>query len=439
MNYLIPFLVALYIGSSLYGLMTKARPWKNPIEVCASFLMGIGLCSYLAFLQIVVVGRYDAGILIGITCVVMGLLFVSQRFIKVTNSLEAPSYMSHWPVLAALIVFGLGILLMLAVSNPYGDWDSWSLWNYRSYALAVSLEHWKDAYMYSIQAKHPWLFSHWTLFTWTWAGEITPVTSGINSILFSLILPILVIGGLCEWGVPVWKSFLAGAWLLSIPFYYYHGVSQYADLLMACLVTLNMIICMRLMNNSQRPISQTHVLGVTLGMMLLIKDEGLINIFIFLGILVHHFWKKPFDWKILLWPSIVLAAPALILMKMWMFPAPAGVNQVDFRHILDYERWLFIILYFKKALYSAVYGGIYIVPLFVLCRIWGGVDRISKTVLWYLIGFIIGFFVLYSLVKSNLPWRLWSTAYRIEYQLMPLSIMLLFNLFFKRNGQKGKL
>jgi len=426
----LPFLIALWLGRTIFGLIMRRSPWPDPIDICASYLIGIGVCSCLAFIQILCWHHYEPSILNGLTIFSILSLALINRNIQFHHINSPPKYDLHWPIMASLLIIAGVTLAFFVFNNPYGDWDAWSLWNFRASFLAASGEHWKDLYTHSIQAKHPWLFPYWILFTWSWGGGITTATPCLNTFFLSLILPVLVICGLREWKVPFSLALLAGAWFISMPYFYYHGASQYPDIMITCFLTIGMIFIMRVINNTENGPSFFYLLGLLMGFMLLTKDEGLIIYMLLLLTLCLSASGKTIYWKRLFLP-LAFILPFWIAQKIWMIPAPAGENQIYFGHLVNRYRYVYIVKYYLHMLFNKKMGNLFFIPLMFFVSLFGKNLRNSypKALIIFLAGFIIFFFLLYILVKENLPWRLWTTVYRLEYQIMPLSVMLLFNLF----------
>src|ERR1041385_1566393 len=99
MNNAIPFFIALYIGVGFYKLITRRRPWMDPVDLCASFLIGVGVCGYLTFLQIIIFGEHNPIILIGMTLLLMLFVFIQGKIYPVEDFKEKACYISHWPII----------------------------------------------------------------------------------------------------------------------------------------------------------------------------------------------------------------------------------------------------------------------------------------------------------------------------------------------------
>jgi hypothetical protein len=235
-----------------------------------------------------------------------------------------------------------------------------------------------------------------------------------------------------EWTQRSWGSLLAGVFLCSIPYFLMHSVSQYSDIVMAFFLLASVLMMMCFMKDPRR--SQAVWVGLLLGLMSFTKDEGILASWILLFLITVYLNRSGF--RRLAWPlfgTYLLIACATVMVKIWTLTAARGVNQIDLLHFFQWPRWIFILRYFLKVFMKISYGGIFIIPIMMmLWRSHNIFDRYAKLIVWFLIIFISTFFLLYVVVKNDLGWRLWTTSYRLIYQILPLSVFLLFYCVFKK-------
>ncbi len=433
---IIPFIVAFLTGILIYRVIHRRYPWSEPLDIIVSFWLGIGACALITFYTIALFNGFNPVI---IQCVLMVLLIAlcfSCRFRSLmpdamVNRLD---YALLWVKFAPVVLIAGVLLSGLAYNNPFGDWDAWSFWNFRARFLVNAGDTWRDIYAYGIQAKHPWLLPHWTVFGWAMLGAESNAFPCLSAQLFTLVVIATVFFAVFALVGQIGASLLASVWLLSIPYFMIHGISQYADILMAGLIAINMMLLLRLRNAVS--IQQAITLGLMLGIMCFTKDEGLVAaviMFFLIGHLLPSFSKnKQFYVPCLL--SIGAIGVGVVFQKVWMWPAPQGVNSIDWGHLLDMGRWVFILKYFVKVFTHYLYGGVVLIPILLLVMsIYRRWDEASAVMVKFLLIFISVFYLLYVLVRQDLEWRLWTTAYRLTFQLLPLSIIVLFyRIFAKR-------
>ncbi len=435
MSELIPFIVALMMGLIIYRLIHRQYPWHEPLDVLVSLWLGTGVCSLIVFYSILFLGGFNPFVIQLSVCAVILLLCFSCRLrpLLPTRLINTGS-LGVWIKLMPLMLLAVILLSGLSYYNLFGDWDAWSFWNFRARFLVEAGQYWQDIYAYGIQAKHPWLLPHWTVFGWVMTGAQSAEFPCFSAQVFTLMTIASVFFAVLSLVGQLSVALLAALWLVSIPYFMIHGISQYADILMAGLIVINMMLLVRL--KAQPSSAQAITLGMMLGIMCFTKDEGMVSAVIMVFLIGHvltgwhrkgHFYK-PFVL------SLLVIVVGVLLQKYWMWPAPQGVNAISWGHFFDYQRWYFILAYFLKVYTHYLYGGIILIPILLaltaVSRRW---DAASGLMVRFLLVFISVFYLLYVLVRQDLEWRLWTTSYRLTFQLLPLGIVLLFyRLFAKR-------
>jgi hypothetical protein len=431
MKLLIPFFAALLTGSLIFGGIYKREAWKDMLAVLVSFWLGMFACVLIVLVSILLTGHFESShvVLLSLTFMILSCVWCFYRqgtpFLPYQQLAGQP-----WFKFILVMVMACFLMRILSIHWLYGDWDAWSLWNYRARYLVLGGTHWKDIFTYGMQGKHPWFLPCWIVFGWSWVGGQSYAFALFSAHVFTLLALGTVFVAILNLTTNENVSFLATVWLLSIFYFFTHSFSQYADVLTASLIVLNMILLFRLFDRKTG--LDASVLGVMLGLMSFTKDEGILSALLIVILSISFFYKHKALFRPFLFGLGISLIPT-IMVKYWMYPAPAGVNQVCFSHILEWKRWDDIIQYFFVMLAKPVFGGVLIIPFFVWAsRHFNPLNEKDRVMAGFLTIFVAVFFILYLLVVDHLDWRLSRTGERLVYLIMPLGIVFLFSRLFPK-------
>jgi len=429
MDLLIPFLIAFLAGALIFGAIYKKAPWNDPLSILVAFWLGLAACTFAAFFSILTIDRYDPlhVIMATIVLLILSCLLCYFRQARPFLCFEGTGG-ALWFKFSLVILLAWMLTNGLSHHNFYGDWDAWSLWNYRARFLVLSESHWRDIFTYNTQGKNPCFLPYWTVFGWTWLGAQSYAFTFFSAQILGLTVLATVFFSILYLTKNEDASFLGTIWLASIPYFLAHSISQYADVLTASLIVLNMMLLFRLVRQKTR--GHALILGLMLGIMSFCKEEGIISALLMVIFLVLLLRKNK-DLYIPFWLGLIVTLIPTILVKWWMHTAPAGVNTLYFPYIVEWKRWAYIVQYFLYVLFKAFHGGIWIIPLaLMVSRLFKPSDVQDRLMSAFLMIFMAIFFFLYVLVSGNLPWRLLATSERLVYQILPLSIVFLFYRLF---------
>jgi len=404
MDLLIPFFIALFAGSLIFGAVYQKAPWKDALSILVAFWLGMAGCTFVVFYSILITGRYEPLNVIVTTYIflILSCLLCFYRQGKPFLCFEGTGG-AYWFKFFLVILIAWMLTNGLSHHNFYGDWDAWSLWNYRARYLVLSESHWRDIFTYNTQGKNPCFLPYWIVFGWTWIGAQSYAFTFFTAQLLGLIVLATVFFSILNLTKNEDASFLGAIWLASIPYFLTHSISQYADVLTASLIVLNMMLLFRLYR--QRTRADAFILGLMLGIMSFCKEEGIISAFFMIFFLILLLRKNlefyfPFCW------GLILTLIPTILVKWWMHTAPAGVNTLYFPYFVEWMRWAYIFQYFLYVLFKAFHGGIWIIPLALLVsRLFKPADVQDRLMTAFLMMFIAVFFLLYVLVSCPLSFK----------------------------------
>ena len=429
MNLIIPFLLALWTGGLIFGAIYKNEPWKDALGILVSFWLGLAGCAMAVFYGILITGHYDPlNVLIStfmfmIFCCLLCYFRRGKHFLCYQGLGAAP-----WLQLTIVVLLAVVLMKGLSYHKLYGNWDAWSFWNFRARYLVLAGSHWRDVFTYEAEVKHPWLLPLWTVFGWTWLGKESYAFPFLSAQIFCLIVLATVFFSILDLTKSKNASFLATLWLASIPYFLIHSISQYPAVIMASLIVLNMMLLFRLYRRKTRADAVTF--GIMLGVMSFTKDEG-IGSALFITVFAILLLRKCKDLCFPFFMGLGLTLVPTVLVKYLMYPAPNGVSTVYFPYILEWKRWVDIIQYFMAMFIKPVYGGIWIIPLFLLgsmlLKPW---DEKDRAMAGFLAMFGALYLLLYFLIVNYLDWRLLVSGDRMMYQILPLAIVFLFYRLF---------
>ncbi len=429
MNRMIPFLIALWTGGLIFGAIYKNAPWKDALGILVSFWLGLAGCAMVVFYSILITGRYEP-LNVVITTFIFMIFCCLLCYYRQGKPFLCFQGLGLAPWFKFFLVVLIGGVLMKGLSSHqfYGEWDAWSFWNFRARYLVLAGSHWKDVYTYGLHAKHPWLLSYWIVFGWAWLGEQSYAFPFISAQIFGLIVLATVFFSILNLTKNENASFLGTIWLASVPLFLKISIFQYAEVLIAPLIVLNIMLLLRLCRQKTR--ADAVILGIMLGVLSFSKDEGIASALLIIVLFAFLFRKS----KNLYFPfclGLGLTLVPTLLTKGWMYPAPSCENTLYFPHIVEWKRWVYIVEYFMNVLSTPAYGGVWIIPFALLVsRLLKPLNEKDRIMAGFLMMYIVLFFFLYVCVFNFLHWRLLATAERLVYQILPLGIVFLFYRLF---------
>jgi len=424
---IISLLIAFVIGALIFGAIYQKDAWGNALGVLVSFWLGVASCALIVFYSVWISGGYDPLNIINTTFIVL-ICCILLCYFRQGNPFLCVQGLK-FSFLFVLVIF-IGWILMNGLShhNFYGDWDAWSFWNYRSRYLVSAGYHWKDIFTYDAQAKHPWLLSYWIVFGWSWLGEQSYAYTFLSAQFFGLMVLATVFISIWYLTTNEFIAFVATLWLASMPYFLLHSISQYADVITASLILLNLVLLFHLYQRKVK--SDALLLGLMLGIMAFSKDEGILSALLIIVLLIPWLRKSKDFYAPCCWGLLLTIFPTIVV-KCWMLPAPSGVNTINLSNIGDWHRALYIIQYFLFVLRKPFYGGALIIPFGILISfLFRKSDKQDVIMAWFLMIFIAVFLFLYLVVSGNLPWRLLATGERLVYQILPVMMVFLFYRLF---------
>ncbi len=328
-----PLLLAIFIPA-VPGLLIASWFMRNDLELCffdrlcAGLVLGLGLASFLLFLNGV------AGLAFSLPLVVGLLFIISVLFALLLRRTGAPVFsggegtiLSRYRgallllagIIAAYIALKFYFVLSESLIRPVFSWDTWFNWSagakffYYEGGLALdpSNEHFFGT-GYREFLGHPLNVPLLQVWCAMWLGEFHEVYVTVPSAVYFIVLVSLFYLALKKESGPlyglIWAFMLAGSGLLT-----YHAIDAYADLPVATYFTGSFVFFHRYLR--KRDLGMLVLAGLFLGMAAFTKNEGVI-FFIAVGISLLLYLRsegrgyRPFLYLVV--PFAAIAAPWII-------------------------------------------------------------------------------------------------------------------------------
>lgn len=388
--------------------------------------LGSGISAQIVFYSLLMMGRIDSVfiIVIHLLCLCV-LFFILHRYASRNSPILSFSFQSISVVLGILSLAVL-VSTTIALTRPWGDWDGWSYWNYQSNFLFRSGHHWYLVFENNIQAAHhPWMLPLLIIWGWGFYGSersIVPMSIGI---IFTVSTIGLLIGALKKHISFFWSA-IGGIFLTSIPFYLYHGTSQYADIEAAYFILLSSVLALDLLKSPT--VNIAALTGLCLGLTASVKDNSIVAALLLLFLIIVRLYKSGLQVYIkpLIWGFITVGI-SVILMESFVFYADNSSYGVFLPGLWNVHKWILIGRYLLRALMHFDWGGAWLLALVVLVA---HRARWRKEGMGFLVQFIIFYIILYLFIFAvsslRLEWLLNVSFDRMLYLLLPAVIFVMF-------------
>ena len=414
--------------------------------------MGIGISSSVYFVLLVAVGpskAYVAAELLLLVAAGAACWMKRDRFVF-SNQHALPRGW-FWLLLVAFagaLVMAVPAFIDTSLTNPYGGWDAWALWNLRAKFLAQPDASWKNAFSPLLNqlagggATHPdypLLLSGFIARCWNLTGSPGDVAAPIaTGALFALATVGLTVSALVI--LRSWTAGMAGglvllgtsAFLLETPW-------QYADVPLG-FYYLAFFVTLLLSDAEDRERSRTLVLaGLAMGFAAWTKNEGLMFVLLAaVGCAIYVLRSRklaPFGMLALLVSGI--AAPLTLALWFKFFLAPPTGTYAHLalgavvHQLVQPSRYLEIAKTFWDETIALGNGGIAhpAISLTVLAGCLGLARDLRRrpTVIaafGILAAVAAAYFFVYVITPLDLTWHLGTSLGRLYVQLWPSFVFL---------------
>jgi hypothetical protein len=439
----IPALLVVFLLVSVGYATVRRVLWPRTVLAPMALVMGTGvgagLFSLLCLLSLFLFG----GVLPWVLLYSSILLALAVVFICVRGGIPATSLGDKTDLALFTLLLVLTALFSAYIHSnfPNGDWDAWSLWNFRASAIFRS-EHgaWMNIFHNDVQGKHPWLLPLTVVWGWCLLGGEAYLFPILVAVLFTLATVGLLVWGLRQYVDRV-PAVLAGFYYVTLPFVLWHSASQYADVLTGYFF-LAVILCLGKVIQDGEAV-YNRLFGVFMALLASSKDEGiLLAAILFVLLLISSKHRKILNrdfWIFFLafvWGTVVCE----ILMRTMVVKAPfisSVYYGTSLAQVFDLSRWQLVLAYFGvEGVLNRLWGALwllFIAAMFAWPR--RKRDAIEKIILRTVSAFCFFFFFLYLVTSTDLLWRLSVTMNRLLYQIVPVMTFYIFYRIFRRPGK----
>jgi hypothetical protein len=314
-------------------------------------------------------------------------------------------------------------LLFTAATAPYGQWDATAVWNLKARFIYESpsdpLSKIIDPALWDTQPDYPLLLPVLVARGWQYAGRDSVVVPVGLGILFTASTVLILVAGVRS-ATNATQSYVAGCLLLATPFFIRHGVSQYADVVISCFMTIAVVLlCV-----SDAPL---FLAGLAAGLAGSTKNEGLLFVLIFVGAVVAS--RRSIRDAGRTFAGAAAGVVVLGVFKYLYSPANPIVHGITtetiWQRVLARDYHVHILKAFAQHLHA--FGDWWIAP-FVLVVVHVIVAKRSGPTPWLtaalpLAGMLVGYYAVYLLTPYDLDWHIGTSMNRLLLQLWPMFLL----------------
>jgi hypothetical protein len=412
--------------------------------------VGLGICSFVFFIWLLVVGPSISGLIIFeialLICLIGVFIYKTKRRKTEVDCRSLTEQTAH-PIFSVsfyiVLIFSIASFVFISLKNPHGRWDAWAIWNMRARFLFRGGSHWKDGFsplLYWSHPDYPLLIPGTVARCWKIIGKETLIVPALVSMFFTFAMAGLLFSALFIVRGKT-QGFLAGMVLLGTPFFIEHGASQYADVPLGFFFLATLVLFSlheRLSENSQNLL---FLAGMTTGMSLWTKNEG----FLFLMAIIisriiavvpakgpKTYFKEMFSFAMGVLPILGIT---LYLKTQLGTPNDLLSSQgyrAIFEKLTDFSRYLLVGKTFITRIFLSGGWIMSITFLLIIYILLLGIkveEKQKKAVMTTFIALglmLAGYFLVYIITPRDIHWQLLHALGRLLLQLCPSLIFIFF-------------
>ena len=276
---LIPLLISLDLGFlAIERIFPKGRLPGTIFLIFLSAGLGLGLSSELIFYSMVILDKFDRLAALGVHAVVLGAffnrhLYSQKRPLNALTSRIAPVPGTDGAAVALIFLLTIP-LFVYAQFYPFGGWDAWQVWNFKSKFIFLAGDQWKNMLtpdLWRTSPHYPLLLPLINVWGWALLKTPLPLIGLLTAVLFTFLTSGVLFGGLKELTGKLY-SLLPALVLLTLPFYLKLSSSQYCDIVTAFYL-LSGVIALTL-SHTHGSAGWAFLAGMFLGLLGFTKNEG---------------------------------------------------------------------------------------------------------------------------------------------------------------------
>ena len=441
-----PMILGTVVSAWILGSLIVALPWPRavrsdlPLILSLGLFVGFGVTSTLFFLASLV--SFQPAVISGAFELTFAAILVwrlkfrrSPAGLPPTSPNGRISWL-HWALATALVqmaVVAAVVAWRAYLTEPYGGWDGWAIWNMHARFMLRAGPSWPDLLaappLNWTHPDYPRLVAASVARLWSWAGTETPAAAGLVSVAFAIALVgVLVAFVVRQRGRT--PALLGGLLLLGTPFFVTFSSNEHADLpLAAGMLAAVVLVILAGENAASRGL--WLLAGAVTALTAWTKNEGLLFAVVLAALVVGRGWRSGAPrhamfflaglalgllpvgvFKLLLAPANdLMAAPLGPRLAQLVDPARHKLILASlWRDLGGFGEWRVLpylamaVPYFSWRIRRPLVGSERAIPL--------------------LIGLMLaGFYGVYLLSPQDLTWHLDTSLVRLLLQLWPLVLL----------------
>ena len=435
MSAFLPFFISFLIGFLLINfLVGKKAPKDFWLIFFLAVGLGLGISGLLTFFLILLFNGYDRTSIFLAHFYLLAILLIIQRKNKFQILLPEFHLNSSVPFLF-FAAASIGIYFA-AQNHPFGEWDSWALWNLKAKFIVLSSD-WRDVFRlhWHTQPDYPLLLPLINIWGWSFSRGDFFAVSLLTSVIFTISCAGVLFAALSRYTSEK-LALLISLFLVSFPPYLFLGTSQYADIVLSYyLLSSCVLLVLSIRDNNE---DFTLLCGIFIGFMPFAKNEGIILSLLFLIIASLSCLGRK---KILaIYLGILISLPVTVIFKIFLAPTNRDIffNPASLQ-FFNFEGCYVVLANFLQNIFSAAWREVSLVILVgaIIARK-GLLRKEVKLLLIFLLSYsMVVFFVYLTTAHFSLTWRLSRTISRILFYLLPSALFIIFYTLFQGDKKEN--
>jgi hypothetical protein len=423
---------AVVLGFGIACLLIPALPvsrWTlTALRASVGAGLGVAITSILYFVLLLANAASPAILIVFETLLIAATAAFLLRSRLFTPVEPRPHFQWNWIFAAAL---GFQVLLALygiqdsAETNPFGEWDAWSIWNLRAKFLATP-ESWRLAISPALSASHPdypLLLSGFIARCWRLSGDISQQMPIATAFLFFLATIGVLIAAVAT-ARRLSLGLLAGITLVAASGFLLQAPVEYADVPLA-FYFVSAIALAALADVYPEHARPLHIAaGLCASCAAWTKNEGFVflAIFVIVWTLARRVWTVAAGAlpvaALALWFRFALAPPADPFYQQGVSGALARFG--------EFSRYGQVVSSFASEIVNL--GPLFAHPILLLAilaftlRFAAPLRRTSILLASTTAAMLVAYAVIFIATPSDLSWHLGTAAGRLIVQLVPMLI-----------------
>ncbi|HSH82308.1 MAG TPA: hypothetical protein VLA19_27590 [Herpetosiphonaceae bacterium] len=411
--------------------------------------LGLGLCSYLFFVALLIRPRGVVSLLAAEVAALAVAVVLARAAARRSSNTRQPSIRPGpafllrepvWVVCGLTLLVAIGVMAIAWIRRPHGGADAWIQWNMRARFLFRGGERWTDLFSVSplLHPDYPLLLPGLVARAWTYGGRESTVEPALLSALFALGT-----AGLLAAAVALHRGSrmgaLAGMLLLGTSSFVASGAAQVADAPLGFYLLATLV----LVSLSRVPDAGPGALvlaGMTAALAAWTKNEGILFVLVIGAVLVVGSTirgeRPPFSHGVL--PFWLGALPGLVVVLVFKVVLAPRNDVVSARNLplmvermVDFERYAQVLAAVGREAIGFGRGAPVVLLLFALLlgRDRGVASASAGMLALAVVGLMAaGYGAIYIVTPHDLRWHLATSLERLLLQLWPSLIFAVFML-----------